>query len=83
MKFKINEHPSVWLFLISLVILASTIVLNVLYNWVIYAVVAIVLAGIAVIVLGYSMVKDILLFVKKRNEYYKDHPNDEDWFYYS
>ncbi len=81
MKFKISEHPSIWLFLISLVILASTIVLNVMYHWTVYAIIAIVLAGLAVVVLGYSMIKDISLFVKQRKQFYssdKKEDTDED-----
>lgn len=68
MKFKISEHPSVILFLVSLVILGVSIYINVLYKFAAYAIVAIVLAGMAVIVLGYTMIKDILLFEKKKNE---------------
>lgn len=76
MKFKFSEHPSIILFLISLVILGTTIFINVLYNWAIYAIVAIVLAGIAVIVLGYSMLKDISFFLKKKNEYLENHKDE-------
>jgi positive regulator of sigma E activity len=83
MKFRISEHPSVFLFLISLVILGISIFLNVLYQWKIYSIVAIVLAGIAVLVLGYSMVKDISSFLKKKSAYDENHvdekKDDEDW----
>jgi hypothetical protein len=78
MKFKINEHPSVFLFLISLVILGVSIFLNVLYQWKIYSIVAIVLAGAAVIVLGYSMMKDISIYLKKKQQYDETHPNERE-----
>jgi membrane protein YdbS with pleckstrin-like domain len=78
MKFRLNEHPSVWLFLVSLVILATSIVINVLYNWAIYALVAIFIAVAAVLVLGYSMVKDISLFMKQRSQYYEQHQEERD-----
>lgn len=78
MKFRLDEHPSVWLFLVSLVILATSIVINVLYNWTIYALVAIFIAVAAVLVLGYSMVKDISMFVQKRNQYYASHPEERE-----
>lgn len=77
MKFKISEHPSIWLFLISLAILASTIVLNVMYHWTAYAIIAIVLAGLAVVVLGYSMIKDISLFVKQRKQFYSSDKKED------
>lgn len=76
MKFKINEHPSIILFLVSLVILGTSIFINVLYNWAAYSIVAIVLAGLAVIVLGYSMIKDISIFLKKKNEYLETHRDE-------
>lgn len=82
MKFKISEHPSVFLFLISLVILGVSIFLNVLYQWKIYSIVAIILAGIAVIVLGYSMIKDIAIFLQNKNRYeetHKDEKEDDQW----
>ncbi len=78
MKFKFDEHPSVWLFLISLVILGVTIFINILYQWKIYAVIAIVLAGVAVLVLGYSMVKDLTMFFKKKNQYDETHKGKDD-----
>jgi len=73
MRFKLKEHPSIFLFLISLVILGISIFICYLYNWVVYADVAIALAGAAVLVLGYSMVKDILTFEKKKREYDSSH----------
>ncbi len=82
MKFKISEHPSVILFLVSLVILGISIFLNVLYQWKIYSIIAIVLAGGAVLVLGYSMMKDISIYLKKKNEYDERNRNqndDEKW----
>ena len=78
MKFHINEHPSIWLFLISLVILATTIVINVLYKWQIYTIVAIVLAGVAVVVLGYAMIKDLSDFSRKKSQYLASHPEEKD-----
>ena len=78
MRFRISEHPSVLLFLVSLVILGVSIFLCYLYKWVIYADVAIALAGLAVIVLGYSMVKDILLFEKKKREVEGKKEKDDD-----
>ena len=78
MKFKFDEHPSVWLFLISLVILGVTIFINILYQWKISAVIAIVLAGVAVLVLGYSMVKDLTMFFKKKNQYDETHKGKDD-----
>ncbi len=77
MKFRLSEHPSIWLFLISLVVLGTTIVINVLYNWVIYALIAIFIAGAAVLVLGYSMIKDLANFSKERSRYYQTHKDDE------
>ena len=78
MKFRLDEHPSVWLFLVSLVILATSIVINVLYDWAIYALVAIFIAVAAVLVLGYSMVKDISMFVQKSNQYCPSSHEDRD-----
>lgn len=77
MKFRISEHPSVLLFLISLVVLGVTIFINVLYNFAIYAVVAIFIAGAAVLVLGYSMIKDVSVFFKQRSEYIQRHSQDQ------
>ena len=68
MKFRLQEHPSVWAFLGALVLLAASFALAYIYLWKIYAVIPIPLAGIAVIVLGYSLIKDILDFEKKKNE---------------
>ena len=53
MKFRLQEHPSVWAFLGALVLLAASFALAYIYHWKIYAVIPIPLAGIAVIVLGY------------------------------
>lgn len=78
MKFKFDEHPSICLFLISLVILGVTIFINILYQWKFYAVIAIVLAGVAVLVLGYSMVKDLTMFFKKKNQYDETHKGKDD-----
>lgn len=78
MKFKFDEHPSIWLFLISLVILGVTIFINILYQWKFYAVIAIVLAGVAVLVLGYSVVKDLTMFFKKKNQYDETHKGKDD-----
>lgn len=78
MKFKFEEHPSVWLFLISLVIFGVTIFINVLYQWKIYSIIAIVLAGAAVLVLGYSMFKDLSMFFKKKNQYDETHKGEDD-----
>ncbi len=78
MKFKLNEHPSVWLFLTSLVILGISIFLNVLYQWKIYSLIAVILAGIAVLVLGYSLVKDLLLFAKEKEKYDATHPEEKE-----
>ena len=68
MKFKLSEHPSIFMFLISLVILGTTIFLNVMYKWKIYSIVGLVLSGIASLVLLFSVCLDIYHYLKKKPE---------------
>lgn len=79
MEFHFRDHPSIFLFLISLVLLGASIALCVLYDWAIYAVVAIVIAGVAVLVLGFSMVYDLAgLGNKKKKQPKKDEEKKEE-----
>lgn len=72
MKFRLKDHPSFFAFLFSLVLLGGSFALAYRYQWKIYAVVPIFLAGAAVIILGYSFVKDILDFEKQKDKQDKD-----------
>lgn len=68
MEFKWKEHPSIFLLLIAVIMLILSVVIAYLFQWRIYADVLIVIAGIACIVLGYGVYKDISLFKKKQKE---------------
>lgn len=76
MKYNVKEHPQIFLFLIAVFMLIISIIINVIYNWVIYAVFMVVLAGIAVLVLGYSFFYDLYLFSKKKKKYDEEHAGE-------
>lgn len=80
MKFNLKDHPTVLLFFISLVLLATVIVFGFLFKWSVFVIPMIVIAGLAVLVLGFSMIKDISEFSKKKNSNTqdKDKGKDED-----
>lgn len=68
MKYSFKEHPQIFLFLISLIMLGISIWINILYNFAVYAVILLVLAGIATVVLGFSFFYDLYLFFKNNKE---------------
>ena len=68
MKFKLSEHMSIFLFLLSLVILGISIFIGYYYEWKIVAIAPIAIAGVACIVLLAATVYDYYSFFKKKRE---------------
>ncbi len=71
MKYDLKEHPYLWALLCAFVLLAGSIALGYRYDWKVYAIIPIGLASLAVIILGYSFIKDLLDFEKKKEEWEK------------
>lgn len=68
MKYNLKEHPYIFMLLAALILLAGSIVLAYFYNWSIYSIIAIVIAGLGSAFLLYSFIYDLILFKKNKKE---------------
>ncbi|MFA6864868.1 MAG: hypothetical protein WCS04_03635 [Sphaerochaetaceae bacterium] len=68
MKYSLKEHPMVIMFALALLMLAVSLTLGVYKNFNIYSIIAIVIAGLGSIFLGYSFIYDLIEFKKKKKE---------------
>lgn len=68
MKYSLKEHPMVIMFVLALLMLAVSLTLGVYKNFNIYSIIAIVIAGLGSIFLGYSFIYDLIQYKKKKKE---------------
>jgi preprotein translocase subunit SecF len=68
MKYSLKEHPMGIMFALALLMLAVSLTLGVYKNFNIYSIIAIVIAGLGSIFLGYSFIYDLIEFKKKKKE---------------
>jgi len=68
MKYSLKEHPMVIMFVLALLMLAVSLTLGVYKNFNIYSIIAIAIAGLGSIFLGYSFIYDLIQYKKKKKE---------------
>lgn len=69
MKYNLKEHPHIFMVLVALVLVGCSITIAALYDWSIFAIIAIVISGLVFLVLTYTFLKDLFLFLKQKKEY--------------
>jgi len=78
MKYSLKEHPMVIMFALALLMLAVSLTLGVYKSFNVYSIIAIVIAGLGSIFLGYSFIYDLIEFKKKKKEFEgKEHKKDD------
>lgn len=69
MKYKLSEHPYIFMVLVALVLVICSITIAALYQWSPYAIVAIVISALGFIVLSYTFLKDLSIYFKQKRKY--------------
>lgn len=68
MKYDLKEHPYLLLSLAALFMAVVSFVVAYLYNWSVYALVAVGISGVGFLILFGSFIYDLVLFRKKKKE---------------
>ncbi len=67
MKYRLKDHPYLFMALVVLLLLFGSIALGFVYHWSTYSVCAVVLSGIGFLILSGMTVFDYVSFKKRQN----------------
>lgn len=76
MEYNIKEHPFVILLLVAIGMLVGTVVLAYFNKWNIFSIIGICIASLAVIVMAYVFIKDLMIYAKQKREFEENNKDE-------